>query len=158
VAEGETTYFLDTSALAKLYHHEQGSEIVEGWATDQTIQIWLSQLARVELHSVFVRKVREGELTEADLQTVLECFHEDLHSRFQIVPLTEDILERAILLLLDQGKRHPLRTLDALQIASAQAVASGNLTFATADRKLFTVASGLFPRTVNPEVGVESHQ
>jgi hypothetical protein len=29
VAEGETIYFLDTSALAKLYHQEQGSEMVE---------------------------------------------------------------------------------------------------------------------------------
>ena len=73
VAEGETVYFLDTSALAKLYHQEQGSETVEGWAADHTIQIWLSDLARVELHSVFVRKVREGELAEAALQTALEA-------------------------------------------------------------------------------------
>jgi uncharacterized protein len=114
VAEGETVYFLDTSALAKLYHQEQGSETVEGWAADHTIQIWLSDLARVELHSVFVRKVREGELAEAALQTALECFREDLSSRFHIVLFTEDIIERAILLLLEYGKRRPLRTLDAL--------------------------------------------
>jgi predicted nucleic acid-binding protein len=71
VAEEETIYFLDTSALAKLYHQEQGSETVEGWAADHTIRLWLSDLARVELHSVFVRKVREGELAEAALQTAL---------------------------------------------------------------------------------------
>jgi hypothetical protein len=52
VAEGETVYFLDTSALAKLYHQEQGSEMVEGWAADHTIRLWLSDLARIELHSV----------------------------------------------------------------------------------------------------------
>ena len=91
VAEEETIYFLDTSALAKLYHQEQGSETVEGWAADHTIRLWLSDLARVELHSVFVRKVREGELAEAALQTALECFREDLRSRFRIVLLTEDI-------------------------------------------------------------------
>ena len=50
VVEGETIYFLDTSALAKLYHEEQGSERVEGWAADRTIRLWLSDLARVELH------------------------------------------------------------------------------------------------------------
>jgi predicted nucleic acid-binding protein len=158
VAEGETTYFLDTSAVAKLYHQEQGSEMVEGWAADRTIRLWLSDLARVELHSVFVRKVREGELAEATLQTVLECFREDLRSRFHLVLLTEDIIERAIALLLEHGKRRPLRTLDALQIASAQAVESNSLTFVTADRQLFIAASTLFPHTINPEVESEHRQ
>ena len=92
VAEGETVYFLDTSALAKLYHQEQGSEMVEGWAANHTIRLWLSDLARVELHSVFVRKVREGELAEATLQTVLECFREDLRSRFHMVLLSKLLL------------------------------------------------------------------
>ena len=133
VAERETIYFLDTSALAKPYHQEQGSEMVEGWAADHTIRLWLSDLARIELHSVFVRKVREGELAEATLQTVLECFREDLRSCFHVVLLTEDIIEQAIALLLDHGKRHPLHTLDALQIASARAVGSSDLTFVTAE-------------------------
>ena len=133
VAEGEPIYFLDTSALAKLCHQEQDSEIVEGWAADHTIRLWLSDLARVELHSIFVRKVREGELAEATLQRVLECFREDLHSRFYLVLLTEDIIEQAITLLFDHGKRHPLHTLDALQIASARAVGSSDLTFVTAE-------------------------
>ena len=156
VTEGETVYFLDTSALAKLYHQEQGTEMVEGWAADHTIRLWLSDLARIELHSVFVRKVREGELAEATLQTVLECFREDLRSRFHLVRLTEDIIERAISLLLEHGKRWPLRTLDALQIASAGAVESNGLTFVTADRQLFTAASELFLHTINPEVESEN--
>jgi uncharacterized protein len=158
VAEGETVYFLDTSALAKLYHQEQGTEMVEGWAADHAIRLWLSDLARIELHSVFVRKVREGELTEATLQTVLECFREDLHSRFHLVQLTEDIIERAISLLLEHGKRRPLRTLDALQIASAQAAGTNALTFVTADRQLFTAASELFLHIINPEVENENRQ
>jgi predicted nucleic acid-binding protein len=158
VAEGETIYFLDTSALAKLYHQEQGSEMVEGGAIDRTVRLWLSDLARIELHSVFVRKVRDGELAEATLQIVLECFREDLHSRFHVVLLTEDIIEQAIALLLDHGKRRPLRTLDALQIASAKAMGSSDVTFVTADRQLFTAASALFPRTINPEVKSEPHQ
>jgi predicted nucleic acid-binding protein len=158
VAEGEAVYFLDTSALAKLYHQEPGSEMVEGWAADHTIRLWLSDLARVELHSVFVRKVREGELAEATLQRVLECFHEDLRSRFHLVRLTEDIIERAIAVFLEHGKRHPLRTLDALQIASAKAVESPGLTFVTADRQLCTTASALFPYTINPEVESENRR
>ena len=158
MAEEETIYFLDTSALAKLYHQEQGSEMVEGWAADHTIRLWLSDLASIELHSVFVRKVREGELVEATLQIALECFQEDLHSRFHIVRLTEDIIERAVALLLEHGKRRPLRTLDALQIASAQAVESNGLTFVTADRQLFTASSELFQHAINPEEESENRQ
>lgn len=47
MAEEGTSYFLDTSALVKLYHHELGSEIVEAWVANQAVQIWLSELARV---------------------------------------------------------------------------------------------------------------
>jgi predicted nucleic acid-binding protein len=96
----------------------------------------------------------EGELSEATLQTALECFQEDLRSRFHIVRFTEDIIDQAISVLLEYGKRRPLRTLDALQIASAKAVESPGLTFVTADRQLFTAASELFLHTLNP--GVES--
>jgi hypothetical protein len=32
VAESAPTYFLDTSALVKLYHQELGSEVAEAWA------------------------------------------------------------------------------------------------------------------------------
>ena len=67
VAEGETVYFLDTSALAKLYHQEQGSERVEGWAADRTIRLWLSDLARIELHSVFVPQSPGRRTAEATL-------------------------------------------------------------------------------------------
>jgi predicted nucleic acid-binding protein len=68
------------------------------------------------------------------------------------------IVERAITLLLEYGKRRPLRTLDALQIGSAKAVESNGLTFVTADRQLFTAASELFPHTINPEVESENRQ
>jgi predicted nucleic acid-binding protein len=152
VAEEGTTYFLDTSAVVKLYHQEQGSEVVEAWAADLAVPLWLSELTRAEFHSVFVRKVREGQLTEADLQRVVACFHDDLQQRFQLVPFGGDMIEKAITLLLEHGKRHPLRTLDALQIVSAQVIKSDEVTFATADKKLFTAAAELFTHTVNPEV------
>jgi predicted nucleic acid-binding protein len=153
VAESRPTYFLDTSALAKLYHHEAGSRLVEAWAADDTTLLWISDLARAELHSALIRKVREGELTEEALHGVLECFRVDLLHRFYIMPLTAMVLERAINLLLGYGKRYPLRTLDALQLASAQAVHGERLTFVTADSKLFTIASVIFSQVLNPEIG-----
>jgi predicted nucleic acid-binding protein len=155
VAEGGQAYFLDTSALVKLYHQELGSDVVEAWAATPSIRLWVSDLARIELHSVFSRKVREGELAEAALQRVLECFREDLLHRFQLVPLTPGLIERAIGFLIEHGQTHPLRTLDALQMASALVVESPVLIFVTADKRLLATASQVFPRALNPEVQSE---
>jgi hypothetical protein len=49
------------------------------------------------------------------------------------------------------------RTLDALQLASAQAVEGEGLIFVTADSKLTTVASVVFSQVLNPEVGERGH-
>lgn len=157
MAERRPTYFLDTSALAKLYHHEPGSDLVEAWAADGTVLLWISDLARTELHSALIRKVREGEVTTEVLHEILEGFRIDLLHRFHIVPLAAGIVEGAIDLLIEHGKRHPLRTLDALQLASAQAVGAEGLTFVTADSKLITVASVVFSQVLNPEVSDRDH-
>lgn len=157
MAERHPTYFLDTSALAKLYHQEPGSELVEAWAADDTVFLWISDLARTELHSALIRKMREGEVTEEVLHELLDCFRVDLFHRFHIVPLTARIVESAINLLIEHGKRYPLRTLDALQLASAQAVAGEGLTFVTADSKLIAVASVVFSQVLNPEMGDRDH-
>ncbi len=71
--------------------------------------------------------------------------------RFEIVPLTDGTIERAIMLLFDRGKAHRPRTLDALQIASAQAVEGSGPIFVAADRSLLSAAAGLFARVVDPE-------
>jgi uncharacterized protein len=155
VAESGHAYFLDTSALVKLYHQELGSEIMEGWAATPSVQLWVSDLARVELHAVFSRKVQEGELAEAALQRVLERFREDLRHRFQLVPLTPGLIERAIGFLIQHGQRHSLHTLNALQMASALVVESSPLSFVTADKRLLATASQVFPRVLNPEVQSE---
>jgi uncharacterized protein len=157
VAERHPTYFLDTSALAKLYHHEPGSDLVEAWAADETVLLWISDLARIELHSALIRKVREGEVTEEVLHAILECFRVDLLHRFHTVPLTARIVEGAINLLIEHGKRYHLRTLDALQLASAMAVEGEGLVFVTADSKLMAVASAVFSQVLNPEVSDRDH-
>lgn len=151
MAEEGHTYFLDTSALVKLYHEEQGSVEVERLAADLATSLAVSEIARVELHSAFARKVRQGQLTDSAFQEVLTCFRDDLDHRYQVVPVDAATFETAIGLLLQHGTTSPLRTLDALQIASAQAVETSELTFVTADTKLLTVALLVFGRVMNPE-------
>jgi len=65
------------------------------------------------------------------------------------------MVEQAITLLLRYGKHESLRTLDAFQLAAAQAVMDGGITFVTADRKLVVVAKHIFPRVINPEEEAE---
>ena len=56
-------FFLDSSALIKLYHNEPGTERVDHLfaATDTTLVI--SELTAVEMYSALARKVRTGEIT-----------------------------------------------------------------------------------------------
>jgi len=50
-----------------------------------------------------------------------------------------------------------MRTLDALQLASAQAVHGEGLTFGTADSKLVAIASVIFSQVLNPGVRDRDH-
>lgn len=52
------TYFFDTSAFAKLYHWEIGSEVVERLFLASPGSILISRLALVEIESVLANKVR----------------------------------------------------------------------------------------------------
>ena len=58
-------YFLDTSALAKLYHQEDGSQYLEQLVTTSGSNTFISRLSLVELESVFAIKIRTGELNSA---------------------------------------------------------------------------------------------
>lgn len=61
-------YFLDTSALAKLYRSEAGSALVDRIFSEPASQHLISLLTIVEVESVFAVKVRTGEI---DQQAVL---------------------------------------------------------------------------------------
>jgi predicted nucleic acid-binding protein len=86
----------------------------------------------------------------------LACFRDDAAHRFHIVPVAGATFDAAIGLLLQHGTKSPLRTLDALQLASAKAAGTPELTFVTADGRLFNVASEIFPHVMNPETASAS--
>jgi uncharacterized protein with PIN domain len=65
VAQSVSGYFLDTSALAKLYHQEDGSQYLEQLVTTSGSNTFISRLSLVELESVFAIKIRTGELNSA---------------------------------------------------------------------------------------------
>jgi PIN domain nuclease of toxin-antitoxin system len=61
-------YFFDTSALAKVYRQEIGSDFVDRVLSEPGSQHLISRLTIVEMESVLALKVRTGEI---DQQAVL---------------------------------------------------------------------------------------
>jgi predicted nucleic acid-binding protein len=140
----------DSSALVKIYADEPGHERIRSLTT-----VVISQLARVEVPSALWRKHRMGELTTEQagvLVAEFEADHDgtvDSPERFVVVPVSEVILDVAARLT----GIHGLRAYDAVQLATAQLVASADpdcRTFAAFDKTLRAAAVGegftLLPR------------
>jgi predicted nucleic acid-binding protein len=60
-------YFIDTSALAKLYRRELGSDFIDRILAESGSQLFVSRLALVEMESVFALKTRTGEINQQAL-------------------------------------------------------------------------------------------
>ena len=71
-------YFLDTSALAKLYHEELGSDYVESILNQPGSKGIVSRLSLVEMESVFAIKVRTGALDENGRSLALRRLRADI--------------------------------------------------------------------------------
>lgn len=55
--------YLDTSSLLKLYHFEEGSDILDNlFANNPITDIFLSEIAKIEFASAIWKKVRTKEL------------------------------------------------------------------------------------------------
>jgi predicted nucleic acid-binding protein len=134
-------FFIDTSALAKRYLSETGSNWVRSWINPEANnEIIISALATVEIHSLLMRREREGSITSLERTSMLNDFQEHVQDEYLIIDLDDEVLDRARNLL----SRHSLRTLDALQLACALEVSHLLQiipTFLSADTRLRTAAA-----------------
>ena len=73
-------FYFDTSGVAKLYHAEIGSAVVEGLLA-KSPRVYLSRLGVLEMHSVLSGKVRTGALTQAAADKALQLFRSDVRRR-----------------------------------------------------------------------------
>ncbi len=104
--------------MVKLYVAEPEHERVRR-LSDLTV----SAVAQVEVPAALWRKQRTGELSVGETRLLTEAFADDVEGpgpRFAIVGVSPGILDRAARLV----ARHPLRAYDALQLATALAVAA----------------------------------
>ncbi len=54
--------FLDSSAIVKIFHLEEGSDIVMSIVDDEVISSWVCDLVRLEFSSAVIRRFRLGEI------------------------------------------------------------------------------------------------
>lgn len=100
-----TGYFFDTSALAKLYHFERGSDYLSQLIGRPSTSIWVSRLSIVEMESVLSLKVRSRHLDQHGLEIARRRFRADLAQRRIVTgpPIEDKHLNAARQLLADYG-------------------------------------------------------
>jgi predicted nucleic acid-binding protein len=137
-----SSYYADTSALAKRYIKETGSIWVASWMIPAANNVTLvSALALIEMYSVLARHEREGNITQAARNNLQATFLVHSQREYLMVPLDDQVLTQAQTLV----NQYPLRTLDALQLASALyavQILQEPISFISADKSLLAAASG----------------
>lgn len=127
--------YLDTSAAVKLVQREDGSDALRGWLAAHPEQVLASS---VILHAELLRATRRG---RPDLLGQAR----DLLDAIVLIEVSREVCERAGLLDPDG-----LRSLDALHLASALALAEDLDGIVTYDARLRDAAEGLGLRVVAP--------
>lgn len=148
-----TTYYLDSSVVAKRYVAEVGSDWIRDVCQDVRNAIFISELALAEVSSAFARRYRNGEITNENRQNYLDLFIHDCAQSYQMIPAARPSIDRAV----DLTQQHYLRGYDAVQLACALAangrlVATGlpPLIFVSADDDLVAAARTQHLITENP--------
>lgn len=124
--------FLDTSALAKRYVAEQGSDKVAA-TCEQAVSLVVSVICLPELISTLSRLVREKKLPGAAYRRLKADAMADL-ADVDICQITPEVLASAVDLLESQ----PLRAMDALHVACALLCAPD--VFVSADQRQLAAA------------------
>jgi uncharacterized protein len=132
--------YVDTSALAKWYVNEAGSEEVEGYLR-QVCPGHISLLTTVEMKSLLARRRRQGHLDADSEAKVLSTLDSDVAlGHLVLLPHTAESFLLAASLL-GAHPEVPLRTLDALHLGVMRS--AGVATLATADQVMAQAAAAL---------------
>jgi uncharacterized protein len=129
-------HYFDASALVKRYVREKGSAKVQRLLGAEVAAT--SRLSAVEIASAVARRVREGNLSGEERDRILAAVDRDM-TAVLVVEVTAAVLASAQRLL----QRHPLRTGDAIQLASClhlQEHFEDDVTFVGVDDRLLAAA------------------
>lgn len=111
--------YLDTCVIVKLISHEPDSE-----AYDRLVRghpVTTSELAVAEVRSALFAKERTGRISRAARLAGWRLFQERVREgEFELLPLNRLVLERAGGIVEQCHPQVPLRTLDAIHVATAE--------------------------------------
>lgn len=116
-AEGRA--YLDTSAVAKWYLNEDGSDAFVAYIKGLDVAV-ISSLTRTEMRSLLARRRRMGDLDSALESLIFATFLDDIAGGFLSPCPTDDTRFDEAVSLIARYQEHPLRTLDALHLAIAR--------------------------------------
>jgi len=144
--------FLDTSALAKLFQEEPGTDYVDEAINSPDNEIWVLELVEIEFLSCIYRRYREGEISDEDINIVSLVFEEQIR-QFNVEMLGSSIIEEARQLMQEYGKEAGLRTLDSLHLAACRLLYEPGWFFVCSDKRLCDIALQAGIQVKNP-IGV----
>ena len=146
-------YFLDTSALAKRYLSERGSNRLRRLLDRKEDIFYQTFLTPLEVASALYRRLRSREISPAELSFLLRAYVAHCHEDYLLLPYSDALIDRASALI----ARHALRALDALQLASVLELRDSlpaeahPLAFLSADDRLLEAAREEHFQAENPE-------
>lgn len=138
-------YYFDSSALIKRYVTETGTVWVNNLCqANPGYTFYVSRIRGAEFVAALFRRVRGGDITLTDGQATATQFKADFHNYYQIVEVTEPLIDTAMAL----AEKHNLRGYDSVQLASVvtlqsirAALSLPPITFVCADDQLNAAAT-----------------
>ena len=138
-------FYFDSSALVKRYVAETGTNWVIGiCAASDGHVLYTVRISGAEIAAALFRRVRMGSLTASDAQAVAMQFKADFRNRYQIVEVTEQVIDSAMTL----AEKHGLRGYDSVHLAAAlelqvarASLSLSSITFVCADDELNVAAA-----------------
>ncbi|WP_009630774.1 type II toxin-antitoxin system VapC family toxin [Synechocystis sp. PCC 7509] len=140
-----TVYFIDSSALVKRYISEIGSVwVLELFDPAFGNEVFIAAVSGVEIIAAIARRSRGGSISATDATKVFNQLKSDLQTEYQIIEITESIINDGMTL----AQKHGLRGYDAIQLAAGCALNmlcitynAAPIIFVSADKELNIAAS-----------------
>jgi len=109
-------YYFDSSALVKRYMAETGTDWIQGLcAAEAGHFLYTVRISGAEIIAALSLRTRTGALIPADAKAASMQFRADFSKRYQIIEVTENLVDLAMTL----AEKHGLRGYDAIQLAAA---------------------------------------
>lgn len=147
-----TVLYFDTCSLAKRYCQEPGHRKVKQLIGNRNNTIVFSSIGIVEMSSVVHKKIRRNDISDENGRLLLARFITELDNEYDILSNEDEFLNKA----LGYIRKHDLRTLDAIHLATAKEIERQcmNFIFVSSDKDLIDAAQKEHMNYLHPGISV----